>query len=475
MRIGSIRQGFLMLDLALIAGAMGLGLGLRYAGTGQPAVFPFHWRPYILVVLVAMVAWTSLHVSMNLDGFKDAWHFPSVFSKLVVAVLFLMVVILALAFVTQKSYSRLALLYFFLFFFLGIVSTRCMARVLLSSRVRDNLDHRCVILGDGPIAQEFASKIALHPELPFRIVGLLFPSDSVTFDGFGGSFAAPFRSIKTLQVLEFLRRERVQKLIVALPQLNGAEIHKLLGECRRASIQVYLVPEWYDLYLSKAELIEIDGLPLLSLRERRFSSTSFAFKRMADLLLGAAILLLVSPGLALAAFTVYCKKGRAFRTEPRCGKDGTRFQMYRLNVERATANPELYEKFLVRWSLTELPQLWNVLRGDMSLVGPRPEPPERVKYYSEWQQQRLKVPAGVTGLAQVHGLREQHSSEDKARFDLQYIFHWSPLLDLSLLLQTLWTLVVRGLNSEPFSTQAPSFHRRTSEYVAGEVADANRS
>src|SRR5437867_12827848 len=80
----SFRQVILVSDLAMIAGAMGLGLGLRYAGTGQPAVFPFHWQPYILVVLVAMFAWTSLHVSMNLDGFKDGWHFPSVFSKLVV-------------------------------------------------------------------------------------------------------------------------------------------------------------------------------------------------------------------------------------------------------------------------------------------------------------------------------------------------------------------------------------------------------
>jgi lipopolysaccharide/colanic/teichoic acid biosynthesis glycosyltransferase len=122
-----------------------------------------------------------------------------------------------------------------------------------------------------------------------------------------------------------------------------------------------------------------------------------------------------------------------------------------------------------------LPQLWNVLRGDMSLVGPRPESPERVKYYSEWQRQRLKVRAGVTGLAQVNGLREQHSSEDKTRFDLQYILNWSPLLDLSLILQTVWTLLSRGLSQEIAPAEAAPARVKVRELVTQEVASANRA
>ena len=97
------------------------------------------------------------------------------------------------------------------------------------------------------------------------------------------------------------------------------------------------------------------------------------------------------------------------------------------------------------------------------------------KNYSDWQRQRLKVLAGLTGLAQVHGLREQHSSEDKTRFDLQYIFNWSPFLDLSLILQTVWTLLFRGLIQEPVTSDAPSFDRGSGNYVPREVADVNRS
>jgi lipopolysaccharide/colanic/teichoic acid biosynthesis glycosyltransferase len=114
-----------------------------------------------------------------------------------------------------------------------------------------------------------------------------------------------------------------------------------------------------------------------------------------------------------------------------------------MNVDRDAVDLSGFRRWISRLSFTELPQLCNVLSGDMSLVGPRPESPERVKHYSEWQGQRLSVKPGLTGLAQVHGLREQHASEEKARFDLQYILHWSPFLDLSLLLQTVWTVAIR--------------------------------
>jgi lipopolysaccharide/colanic/teichoic acid biosynthesis glycosyltransferase len=117
--------------------------------------------------------------------------------------------------------------------------------------------------------------------------------------------------------------------------------------------------------------------------------------------------------------------------------------MLRLNVPRAAANLSPLDALLLRLSISELPQFWNVLRGEMSLVGPRPEGPERANHYSSWQQQRLTAKPGMTGLAQVYGMREQHSSEDKTRLDLQYMLRSSWLVDLSLLVETIWTLAVR--------------------------------
>jgi lipopolysaccharide/colanic/teichoic acid biosynthesis glycosyltransferase len=475
MKIQNIRDCTLAVDLLWVPGALGLAIGLRYADMRDGISFTEHFQTYSLMMLVVFVVWALLYFEMSLDGFKGGWYFPAVLSKVIVAVSLLMVVVLAFAFLTQHNYSRLVLLYFAHFFALGLIGVRCLVRFLVTSRLRNVADHRCVILGNGPVARELANKIASHPELTFHVVGFLFPGESEAFNGFASSLGTPLGSIKTLQVLELLAQEKVQKLIIAIPQPNGAEVRKLIAECRKASIQVYLVPQWYDLYVSKAELVEIDGLPLLSLQERNPSGASFALKRAMDLVLSAGILLLVSPVLLFAAVFVYSKKGKAFRAELRGGKDGIPFRMYRLNVERHSTNAERYERLFVRWSLTELPQLWNVLRGDMSLVGPRPESAERQKYYSEWQRQRLKVRGGVTGLAQVHGLREQHSSEDKARFDLQYIFNWSPFLDLSLILQTVWTLLFRGLSQEPAAAQVTNFRSGASEYVTREVADANRS
>ncbi len=475
MKSQTIRYGILTADLLWVFAALGLAIGLRYAGAMGPMDFASYFQTYSLVALAAVVAWTFLYFGLHLEGFQGGWHFPAILSKLIVAVSLLMAVVLAFAFLTRHSYSRLVLLYFAIFLLLGLVGVRCLACFLVASQLRNTVDHRCVILGHGPIARELASKIASHPEMPFQVVGFLFPGESEMSNGFAGSLKPSFTSVKTLQVLEFLAQQQVKKLIVAIPQPNGAEIRKLIAECRKAAVKVFLVPELYGLYISKAEFLEIDGLPLLSLQERNSPSVNFAFKRGLDLVLSLGILLFVLPLLALAALIVYGKKGRAFRTDLRCGKDGIPFRMFRLNIDRHAASLESYEKLFIRWSLTELPQLWNVLRGDMSLVGPRPESPERVKYYSDWQRQRLKVVAGVTGLAQVHGLREEHSSEDKTRFDLQYIFNWSPFLDLSLILQTVWTLLFRVLNQVPVASEARSFDRAPAHFVAREVADVNRS
>jgi lipopolysaccharide/colanic/teichoic acid biosynthesis glycosyltransferase len=166
--------------------------------------------------------------------------------------------------------------------------------------------------------------------------------------------------------------------------------------------------------------------------------------------------------MAPAALVLKGRKGKAFRSELRCGQGGKTFWMYRLNSERHGTELPAHESFMQRCSLTELPQLVNVLRGEMSLVGPRPEGPERTRHYSDWNQQRLGVKPGMTGLAQVHGLRDQNSSEEKTRYDLQYILHRSPFQDISLLLQTLWTITPRLFQRRQLQARCPKAAAETS-------------
>jgi lipopolysaccharide/colanic/teichoic acid biosynthesis glycosyltransferase len=237
---------------------------------------------------------------------------------------------------------------------------------------------------------------------------------------------------------------------------------------------VSLVPQPYELYLSKPDLLDLGGLPLLRLREAATSSLFFQWKRIVDLALSALLSLVAIPVLLSAAVVLRWRKGRAFRWETRSGQNGKPFAMLRLNIDRHAVDMTSFERLLQQLSITELPQLLNVLRGDMSLVGPRPESPERVRHYSDWQQQRLSVKPGMTGLAQVHGLREQHSSEEKTRFDLQYLLNPSPLADLSLLLQTSWTLAMRMFHYPRLGFAEPvvPVNKRVSDFRFPSVEEA---
>ncbi len=440
-----LRYCILVTDLLWSVAALLFAFELRYGFVRDDRGSLHSFVGYLPGLVGALLVWTVLSCSMNLDGFRGGWHFPAIFSQLIVAVSVLMTSLLAFAFLARHYYSRLLLLYFGPLLVGGFIFIRCVVRFLLGSRLRNGAAHRTVIVGQGNVARELAGKLACHPEMPFQVVGFLYPSDAEPPAGISKA-STGMASVRSLEVLELLQQQKIQKLLITMPQLSGTEMQKLIAGCRKMGMQVYLVPQWYDLYVSKAKLLEVDGLPLLSLEEHRPSEAELALKRGIDLVLGSLFLVLSSPLLALAATALYWSKGKAFKSEIRCGKDGVPFLMYRLNIDRQATNLVGYERLLAQTSLTELPQIWNVLRGEMSLVGPRPESPERVKVYSDWQRQRLRVTPGLTGLAQVHGLREQHPSEEKARFDLQYIFHSSAFADLSLLLQTLWTLTVRALS-----------------------------
>lgn len=404
--------------------------------------------PDLPVLFMASSIWTVLYFSKKLEGFRGGWYFPSVFSQVMVGVFYLITSLLGLALLAKYCYSRSVLLSLACLLPAGFLAIRCLTWWLSISRSRAWARRKVVILGSGRLVRELALKIMRHPEMSMEVTGVLFPSGTESDKTF--KLRPGTLSLRSLNVLSLMQAKQVQELIVVEPIPPGPEPLKLISSCRKAGIRVYLVPQHYELYLSKAKLTEIDDVPLLSLEEQTLPVIGLHLKKLIDLL-GASISLIVSsPLLAFSAVALQLQKGAAFRKELRCGKNGRPFWMHRLNIDRDAPDLNAYERILAQFSLTELPQLWNVLKGEMSLVGPRPEPPSRVKHYSMWQRQRMSVTPGLTGLAQVNGLREQHSSEEKARYDLQYIFHWSLFVDISLLLQTAWTFLVRWIGEDGF-------------------------
>jgi len=439
----TLRYCILGCDLLWIAAALACAI-LLHRPSGVPLWTLFLLSQYPVIIAAAVVIWATLSGSMRLDGFKGGWNFPAIFSQVLVGVCLLMTVLLASAFVVQLRISRLVLVYFGLLSLFGFVLIRWFAKLFFVSRTRAGGVRRAAILGNGNVARELAGRIMRHPEMMCEVVAFISPAGSEPPHLEGKVQCAGGENANTSALPDLFQRHGVQELIIVNPTASKSEMEKLILHCRRLGIRISLVPQWYQLYVSRARLLEIDGLPLLSMEERSLGEFALILKRVVDLAVTPLLAFLASPLVLTAAAALYIRKRKAFRQELRCGKQGTPFVMYRFNIDRD--NPGLHglDRVFAELSLTELPQLWNVLRGDMSLVGPRPEPPERVKHYSEWQRNRLMVVPGLTGLAQVHGLRDRHSSEQKSRFDMQYILDWSPFLDLVLVVRTAWTLIVRA-------------------------------
>ena len=437
----NLRNSVLTADLAWGMLAMPLAYLLRYGwvwhGPKDRSALIF-----IPPLMAALLLWSVMSSWVRLDGFRSGWHFSAVLSQVLLSVLALMCALFTLAYLLGAFISRLALGYFGLLLFLGFLVIRLVARSVLASRRARGLIRKVVIVGNGPLAREMVTKIECHPEMLREVVGFLNPGEDA-YPNLPSANREGALALQSSNVAELLGSREVDEIILTVPTPGHPEIVDLTSRCNARGIAVSMVPQPYELYLTKHELIDLDGVPLLQLVPVTSNDAEPFWKRPFDVCTALVLLpACLVPMLAAAALLKF-KKGLAFCTERRLGKNGEQFVIYRLNSARAGTGLPRYERLLQELSITELPQLFNVLRGDMSLVGPRPEGLDRARRYTEWNRQRLKVKPGITGLAQVYGLRHQHPSEDKTCYDLQYILHRSLFQDISLLLQTAWTLILR--------------------------------
>lgn len=454
MTVKTFRFRILVADLCWAILSMALAYGVRYEHEWQSSTrlpvsnfFPF--------LLVTIVFWTALSFRVHLDGFRGGWRFSAILSQLFPAVVVLMVLLFSGAYLTRWYTSRFVLNGFGVLFFLGLAAVRLVARGFVHYRF--GAIRKAVIVGSGPVATEIARKIESHPEMLWEVAGFLCPAENACSVAVHEPDSAA-TNVRSVGIVELLRFRGIDDVILAVSRQEHPEVLDLIARCRHEGIGVTLVPQPYELYLSQPKLLDLDGLPLLRLGGLPVVQGTPVWKRLLDLVLSTLLLLIAWPAILTVAAWFKIRKGKGFCTETRCGQFGKPFLMYRLNSDRHATGLSLQEFLMQQSSFTELPQILNVLRGDMSLVGPRPEEPEKVRHYSDWHRQRLSVRPGITGLAQVYGLRDQNSSEDKSRYDLQYILHRSLFLDISLLLQTTWTLALRSFRHKGRKEQAPALH-----------------
>jgi exopolysaccharide biosynthesis polyprenyl glycosylphosphotransferase len=256
-----------------------------------------------------------------------------------------------------------------------------------------------------------------------------------------------------------LVEHKVRNVIVAFSSSRESVMVGVLRTCDRLDCEMFVVPRLYELHVSDSDTELVWGLPLTRLRRAAFRTASWRLKRVLDAAFAATFLVLFAPLMLACAFAVRVEGGPGviFRQE-RVGLDGRPFTLLKFRSLKPESEVESISRWNIgdddrlgpvgRWlrrtSMDELPQLWNVVRGEMSLVGPRPERPYFVSEYTErfpWYMARHRVPAGVTGWAQVNGLRGDTDISDRARFDNYYIENWSMWLDFKIILRTIAQVV----------------------------------
>lgn len=336
---------------------------------------------------------------------------------------------------------------------LEIVCGRLFSGIALRAlRRRRVVGHRTVVVGSGSIGMHLIDVLASRRELGSVPVGLV----ETHADAAVTSSAVPW--VATVDRLSSaVERLHVDRVVVAFGGFTPSEAVEAVRSCHRLSCEVWMVPRMFE--LSGAASDYIDGIPLVRARSRDPYRGGALLKRALDIAGGSALLVVLSPLMAAIALAsrVCDGPGVIFR-QTRVGLDGRPIVLLKFRSMRPADENEsqtlwnidtdsrvsVLGRFLRRTSLDELPQLWNVVRGDMSLVGPRPERPHFVEQFSEaiphyrW---RHRVPAGLTGLAQVSGLRGDTSVEERARLDNHYIENWSFWLDVTILMRTARALV----------------------------------
>ena len=345
----------------------------------------------------------------------------------------------------------------FLFLCVGLTyASRELVRLVMQRRFRAGIGlKRVLVAGTGELARHVADKVLEHGEYGYQIAG--FVDDSAGSDTIG------YRGLPVLgqvsEAAELIKREQIDQLYVALPLEEHAKMLELIEVANREGIEIKVVPDLLQVIALRARLEDLDGVPIININDIPLQGLNSLVKRIIDVSISsAALAALALPFGVIAAIIRLSSPGPVFYRQERMGLDRRPFMVLKFrsmyeDAERDTGPVWAREndprrtpvgRFLRRFSLDELPQFWNVLCGDMSLVGPRPERPFFVEQFRDRIPQymlRHKVKSGLTGWAQVNGWRGNTSIEKRIEYDLYYIEHWSVTLDFKIL----WLTVVRVL------------------------------
>ncbi|HXX29130.1 MAG TPA: undecaprenyl-phosphate glucose phosphotransferase [Myxococcaceae bacterium] len=435
-------------DLVVLVVAFALAYLTRLYGPFSEPVLPL--RDSLITLGLGLVLFPLAYRQAHLYATNRARTNLEEVSEVVKASVTATVILVALTYFLRERYSRATLGLFLAYAVILVSATRLAFRSVLASIRRRGRNLKTILLiGTGSLGERVVETIEAHAELGFRVVGALSRQPLPA-----GSTVCGVPVIGTVADLEGVLAARpVDQVILALPSVETPLLEQLMERLALQTVDVKVVPDLFQYVTLYGGLEEFGGLPLIGLQGGPLEGWNLVAKRAFDLLLSLLALALVWPLLvALALLVKLTSRGPVLFRQERMGMDGRTFPILKFRTMRtdAEASGAVMARagdvrrtplgaFLRASSLDELPQLFNVLRGDMSLVGPRPERPvfiEEFKRRIPKYHLRHKVKAGITGWAQIHGLRGQTSIEKRIEYDLYYIENWSLGLDVKILLRT---------------------------------------
>jgi len=381
-------------------------------------------------------------------------HFLNEVFDIAKSLTFAFVILIATIYLLKRfEFSRLAFLYFLEFGFLGLISMRYFARrTLMMLRSKGYNQRFALIAGTGELGQEVLKNIGLYPEMGIQVIGYLTRRIE--------EVGKKIKDIPVIGVYEDLDRivgeNKVDIFFVALPIHEYHCLENLIRKVQGDLSEIKVVPGSYEFMGLRGGMDSLGDLPMLSLQGSPLYGWDRVFKKTFDLLLGILILVFLFPILLVISLLIkLTSEGPILYQQGRVGFDGRLFQMFKFRTMKKDAEKETgpvwarendsrrtkVGAFLRKTSLDELPQLFNVVQGEMSLVGPRPERPNFVEEFRNkipHYMLRHKIKAGMTGWAQINGWRGNTSLEKRIEHDLYYIQNWSIGFDVKILLMTIW-------------------------------------
>ena len=409
---------------------------------------------YIEFLFPLWIIWGLLAKKTRLYRPRRAERFFKEFFDIANIVTLTSLILIAVMYIFKRfEFSRLSFFYFWVMSLLGLTFMRFYARKTMKIlRKRGYNQRSALIAGTGDLGKKILEKVELYPELGIQVIGFLTRQIE--------EVGEKIKDIPILGVYEDINRilgeEKIDIFFVALSIKEYDCFEALLKKVHRYIPDIKVVPGSYEFLGLRGGMDELGDLPIVNLQSSPLYGWGNFFKRMFDLILGTIMLVIVSPIMFVISLLIkLTSEGPILYRQERTGMDGRLFPMLKFRTMKVDAEKETgpiwaqendhrrttIGSFLRKMSLDELPQLFNVFRGEMSLVGPRPERPDFVREFANrvpFYMLRHKTKAGMTGWAQVNGWRGNTSLEKRIEYDLYYINNWSIGFDLRIMLMTLW-------------------------------------